>query len=173
MKTQPTDGLPVTTFLLAFGALFSIVNPLSGAFIFYGATRGLDARVRAQVSRWVGIYAFCIVTVSLYIGAYVLSFFGITIPVNFKQCVTQQDVDSSNAYVNRQGLEGCTPPEVKRKGGEITIKYACTKPKMTGEGKGTVTDDTFTMDMKVTQHEMGDNVMKTSLTAKRLGDCAK
>ena len=99
--------------------------------------------------------------------------FGITIPVNFKQCVTQQDVDSSNAYVNRQGMEGCTPPEVKRKGGEITIKYACTKPKMTGEGKGTVTDDTFTMDMKVTQHEMGDNVMKTSLTAKRLGDCAK
>ena len=81
MKTQPTDGLPVTTFLLAFGALFSIVNPLSGAFIFYGATRGLDARVRAQVSRWVGIYAFCIVTVSLYIGAYVLSFFGISIPV--------------------------------------------------------------------------------------------
>ena len=99
--------------------------------------------------------------------------FGITIPVNFKQCVTQQDVDSSNAYVNRQGLEGCTPPEVKRKGAEITIKYACTKPKMTGEGKGTVSDDTFTMDMKVTQHEMNDNVMKTSLTAKRLGDCAK
>jgi Protein of unknown function (DUF3617) len=99
--------------------------------------------------------------------------FGITIPVNFKQCVTQQDVDSSNAYVNRQGVEGCTPPEVKRKGAEITIKYSCTKPKMTGEGKGTVTDDTFTMDMKVTQHEMGDNVMKTSLTAKRLGDCSK
>ena len=79
--THLTDDSLVTTFLLAFGALFSIVNPLSGAFIFYGATRGLDARVRAQVSRWVGIYAFCIVTVSLYIGAYVLSFFGISIPV--------------------------------------------------------------------------------------------
>ena len=69
------------TFLLAFGALFSIVNPLSGAFIFFGATRGLDARVRKQVSRWVAIYAFSIVTASLYIGAYVLSFFGISIPV--------------------------------------------------------------------------------------------
>ena len=99
--------------------------------------------------------------------------FGITIPVNFKQCVTQQDVDSSNAYVNRQGVEGCTPPEVKRKRAEITIKYSCTKPKMTGEGKGTVTDDTFTMGMKVTQREIGDNVMKTSLTVKRLDDCAK
>ena len=71
----------VATFLLAFGALFSIVNPLSGAFIFYGATRDLAPRTRAHVARWVGIYAFCIVTVSLYIGAYVLSFFGISIPV--------------------------------------------------------------------------------------------
>jgi multiple antibiotic resistance protein len=69
------------TFLLAFGALFSIVNPLSGAFIFFGATRELDPRVRAQVSRWVAIYAFFLVAVSLYIGAYVLSFFGISIPV--------------------------------------------------------------------------------------------
>ena len=52
----------VTTFLLAFGALFSIVNPMSGAFIFFGATRELDPRVRSQVSRWVAIYAFCIVS---------------------------------------------------------------------------------------------------------------
>jgi multiple antibiotic resistance protein len=71
----------LTTFLLAFGALFSIVNPLSGAFIFFGATRELDPRVRSAVSRWVAIYSFCIVTASLYIGAYVLSFFGVTIPV--------------------------------------------------------------------------------------------
>ena len=69
------------TFLLAFGALFSIVNPLSGAFIFFGATRQLAPRVRVHVSRWVSIYAFSIVTASLYIGAYVLSFFGISIPV--------------------------------------------------------------------------------------------
>jgi multiple antibiotic resistance protein len=71
----------VKTFLLAFGALFSIVNPLSGAFIFFGATRELETRVRAQVSRWVAIYAFSIVTASLYVGAYVLSFFGVSIPV--------------------------------------------------------------------------------------------
>jgi multiple antibiotic resistance protein len=71
----------VATFLLAFGALFSIVNPLSGAFIFFGATLGLDPKVRSQVSRWVAIYAFCIIAASLYIGAYVLSFFGISIPV--------------------------------------------------------------------------------------------
>ena len=71
----------MATFLLAFGALFSIVNPLSGAFIFFGATLGLDTKTRNQVSRWVAIYAFSIVAASLYVGAYVLSFFGISIPV--------------------------------------------------------------------------------------------
>jgi multiple antibiotic resistance protein len=73
--------LQLTTFLLAFTALFSIVNPLSGAFIFFGATRELDPAVRAAVARWVSIYAFCIVAVSLYVGAYVLGFFGVSIPV--------------------------------------------------------------------------------------------
>ena len=71
----------MATFLLAFGALISIVNPLSGAFIFFGATLGMESRTRAQVSRWVSIYAFSIVAASLYVGAYVLSFFGISIPV--------------------------------------------------------------------------------------------
>jgi multiple antibiotic resistance protein len=55
----------LATFLLTFGALFTIVNPLSGAFIFFGATRQLGPRVRAQTSRWVAIYAFCIVSASL------------------------------------------------------------------------------------------------------------
>jgi multiple antibiotic resistance protein len=73
--------LELTTFLLAFTALFSIVNPLSGAFIFFGATRELDPVVRAAVARWVSIYAFCIVAISLYVGAYVLGFFGVSIPV--------------------------------------------------------------------------------------------
>ena len=71
----------MATFLLAFGALFSIVNPLSGAFIFFGATQGMEPKVRSAVSRWVSIYAFSIVAASLYVGAYVLSFFGISIPV--------------------------------------------------------------------------------------------
>ena len=71
----------MTTFLLAFGALFSIVNPLSGAFIFFGATREIEPRARAQVSRWVAIFSFCIMSASLYIGAYVLGFFGVSIPV--------------------------------------------------------------------------------------------
>jgi multiple antibiotic resistance protein len=71
----------MTTFLLAFTALFSIVNPLSGAFIFLGATREADPKLRAAISRWVAIYSFAIMAGSLYVGAYVLGFFGISIPV--------------------------------------------------------------------------------------------
>src|ERR1700729_3770455 len=70
-----------STFLLAFTALFSLVNPFSGAFIFFGATRELDPKVRTQTARWVEIYAFIIVAASLYIGAYVLGFFGVSLPV--------------------------------------------------------------------------------------------
>ena len=105
--------------------------------------------------------------------ATVTEVFGMKIPVNFKQCVTQKDVDTNSAYVNQQGMEGCTPPE----GNNISIKYACTKPKMSGEGKGTVTDDTFNMDMRVTQFDEGSDmkgtVVHTALSAKRLGDCTK
>jgi multiple antibiotic resistance protein len=71
----------LTSFLLAFTALFSIVNPFSGAFIFFGATQGFAARLRARVSRWVAIYAFAIITSALFVGGYVLSFFGISLPV--------------------------------------------------------------------------------------------
>jgi hypothetical protein len=102
---------------------------------------------------------------------------GMKIPISFKQCVTQKDVDSNSAYANQQGAEGCTPPEVKRKGGNIAIQFACTKPKMRGEGTGTVTDETFTMDMRVTQFDdssdLKGRVVHTSLSAKRLGDCTR
>jgi multiple antibiotic resistance protein len=71
----------VQFFLLAFPALFSIVNPLGGAFIFLGATEGFSSKVRADLARWVAIYSFVIITASLHVGAYVLTFFGISIPV--------------------------------------------------------------------------------------------
>lgn len=72
--------MAASTFLLAFTALFSIVNPLTGAFTFYGATQEFSPRARAQVSRRVAFYAFCLVTASLYVGAYILSFLGISLP---------------------------------------------------------------------------------------------
>lgn len=68
-------------FLLAFPALLSIINPLSGAFIFLGVTERLSHDMRAYLARWVAIDSFIILNVSIYIGAYVLEFFGISLPV--------------------------------------------------------------------------------------------
>jgi len=68
-------------FLLAFPALFSILNPLGGAFIFLAATRRLDPSMREQLARWVAIHSFVVIGASLYVGAYVLGFFGISVPV--------------------------------------------------------------------------------------------
>lgn len=68
-------------FLISFPALFSIINPIGGSFVFLSLTRHYPARTRAQLARWVAIYAFAIVIGSVYIGAHVLGFFGISIPV--------------------------------------------------------------------------------------------
>src|SRR5258707_6766945 len=75
------DLLGFSHFLQAFTALFSIVNPLSGAFIFFGATRELDPKFRAATARWIAIYSFIIVAVRLYAGANVVGFFGVALPV--------------------------------------------------------------------------------------------
>ena len=69
----------VSFFLIAFPALFSIINPLGGSFIFLSATDHYPRPVRAQLALWVSIYSFAIVTGSVYIGAYVLEFFGIRV----------------------------------------------------------------------------------------------
>jgi multiple antibiotic resistance protein len=72
---------PTDFFLLAFPALLSIINPLGGAFIFLGATESLSDELRRDLARWVGIHSFLILNASLWIGAYVLGFFGISLPV--------------------------------------------------------------------------------------------
>lgn len=68
-------------FLIAFPALFSIINPIGGSFVFLTLTRHYPPQVRVQLARWVAIYAFTIIIGSVYIGAHVLGFFGISLPV--------------------------------------------------------------------------------------------
>ena len=67
-------------FLLGFPALFSIVNPVSGAFIFRIRTAGRSHAERVTLAGKVGFYAACVMLVALWAGSYVLAFFGITLP---------------------------------------------------------------------------------------------
>ena len=67
--------------MLAFPALFSIINPIGGAFIFLAATRRLSNDVRTNLARQVATYSFFLLNASMLIGAFVLRIFGISIPV--------------------------------------------------------------------------------------------
>jgi multiple antibiotic resistance protein len=68
----------LNAFLLGFPALFSIVNPLSGAFIFREVT-ATRTEHRARLARLIALYSLVVMTVALWAGSYVLGFFGITL----------------------------------------------------------------------------------------------
>ncbi len=70
---------PVASFLLAFPALFSIVNPLGGAFIFNEVTGELNQAASLRMARKVATYSAIVMLVALWGGAYVLNFFGISL----------------------------------------------------------------------------------------------
>jgi len=69
----------VNAFLLGFPALFSIVNPISGAFIFRGVTASRTARERGMIARCVALYSFVVMMGALWAGSYILAFFGISV----------------------------------------------------------------------------------------------
>jgi multiple antibiotic resistance protein len=72
-------GAAIAAFLLAFPALFSIVNPLSGAIIFNEVTALQNHAQRVVLARRVAIYSTIVMLVTLWFGGYILSFFGISI----------------------------------------------------------------------------------------------
>ena len=69
----------INAFLLGFPALFSIVNPISGAFIFRGVTASRSPEARARLARLVAVNSLGVMMVALWAGSYVLAFFGITL----------------------------------------------------------------------------------------------
>ena len=70
----------INAFLLGFPALFSIVNPVSGAFIFRNRTIDRDHGEKVRLARTIGLYAAMVMLVALWGGSYVLAFFGISLP---------------------------------------------------------------------------------------------
>jgi multiple antibiotic resistance protein len=70
---------PIAAFLLAFPALFSIVNPIGAAFIFNEVTANLSHEDRARVAGRVGLYSLLVMLGALWAGTYILNFFGVTI----------------------------------------------------------------------------------------------
>jgi multiple antibiotic resistance protein len=77
-EPQGLDAL-VDAFLLGFPALFSVVNPIGGAFVFQTMLDGRSADERAHVARRVAIYSSCVLLSALWAGSIILDFFGVTL----------------------------------------------------------------------------------------------
>ena len=71
----------VGAFLLFYAGLFPIVNPIGGAPIFLGLTRGCTEEQRNALAWRVTLNSFFLLLGSMLIGSYVLEFFGITLPI--------------------------------------------------------------------------------------------
>jgi multiple antibiotic resistance protein len=69
----------VSSFLVAFPALFSIVNPFGGALIYSQITLGRPHPERVALAWRVATYSAIVMLVSLLIGATLMSFFGVSI----------------------------------------------------------------------------------------------
>ena len=66
--------------LLAVGALLPIVDPLGAAPIYLAMTAGLTPEERRRMAKAVAVNSFLLLIASALIGAYVLDFFGVSIP---------------------------------------------------------------------------------------------
>jgi multiple antibiotic resistance protein len=75
--------IPVDTaigaFLLAFPALFSIVNPIGAALIFDSVTTGRGRADKQRMAFRIGLYSLMVLLASLWLGGYVLNFFGVSL----------------------------------------------------------------------------------------------
>jgi multiple antibiotic resistance protein len=67
--------------LLVFLALLPIMNPFGNAAIFLMMTRRVSHDTRAYMAMRVGWNVAAILVVSMFVGSYVLDFFGISLPI--------------------------------------------------------------------------------------------
>lgn len=68
-------------FVAVYAALFPIVNPLGAAPFFLNFVRRCSPQARERTARKVAVYGFLLLFFSMLIGAKVLLFFGISLPV--------------------------------------------------------------------------------------------
>src|SRR5262249_8850619 len=69
------------TFLLVFAAIFPVVNPPGSALVFLGLTRGATPEIRRILAWRIARNSFFVLVCSLLLGALILKFYGISIPV--------------------------------------------------------------------------------------------
>jgi multiple antibiotic resistance protein len=66
-------------FLLTFSAIFSVANPIGGAFVFQAMVASRTVGERTVIARRVGLYSACVLLVALWSGSAILDFFGVNL----------------------------------------------------------------------------------------------
>jgi multiple antibiotic resistance protein len=66
---------------LVFAALIPIVNPFGGAPVFLAMTGDCTPELRAALATRVAVNAFLLLFGSVFVGTYVLGFFGLSVPI--------------------------------------------------------------------------------------------
>ena len=125
------------TILLAVGALLPIVDPLGGAPIYLALTSGLTSDERSRMAKAVAVNSFLLLIASTLIGAYVLDFFGVSIPAvqvagGILVCAIAWKLlnsPMSSATLDRTGATGVRPDDL----GERAF-YPLTMPLTVGPG---------------------------------------
>ena len=77
----PSIADAIKVFLLVLGALFPIVDPLTGSPIFLALTAEESPEMRRSLSKRVSIDSLILMVGSYFVGAHVLNFFGVSLPV--------------------------------------------------------------------------------------------
>jgi multiple antibiotic resistance protein len=69
------------TYLLILAALFPVVNPPGSALVFLALTKRASTATRQLLAKRVAVNAFLVMAGSLLAGAFILKFYGISVPV--------------------------------------------------------------------------------------------
>ncbi len=128
--------------LLAVGALLPIVDPLGGAPIYLAMTTALTHQQRARMAKDVAVNSFLLLVASALIGAYVLDFFGLSIPAvqvagGIVVCSIGWSLlnsPNSPAALARNDTGGARPPEADAEDLGARAFYPMTMPLTVGPG---------------------------------------
>jgi multiple antibiotic resistance protein len=126
------------TVLLIVAALFPIINPPASAFIVLSLVPGASEAQLAELARRIAINSFVILLVSLSVGAYLLGFLGISIPVlrvagGFIIAMAGWDLLQSPDSPDKPD-EGVTPPKPATRSYDGKAFYPLTLPVTVGPG---------------------------------------
>lgn len=163
----PTLNSFIHLLFIGFITLFPVVNPVGTAFIVSPYFAHLNNEQKKRAVKKITVYAFCVCTVSLFAGHYILELFGITIPViqiagGIMICkmgwefLTSDDTNTPDSSTIALNIEQAN---IEYHNLESRLFYPITFPVTTGAGTLSVL---FTLSAQSAAHDFTNYLINTS-----------